>query len=380
MPKPKEQIDVRTKFECTREEMKEALIERDDEIDMVLTALLCSEHPLLVGPPGTAKSLLLDTLFKWFHVNEGKFNALIGKYTTPEDLFGPISVIGLKEDKYRRVTAGMLPWAKFAFLDEIFKGNTGILNTLLRVLNERVFNYDGDGVWTKVPLEICVAASNEWPNDQEGGKELGALFDRFLFRKSVRPISSPVGRRKLLWTRDHEAELTTTMTSEELKQARKQVACIRIPEDVQQAFEEIVTELGREGIRPGDRRQYKAVRAVQAYAWLTGDGSIAEKDHLEVLQWVLWDDPIEQPEKCAKIVARIAAPVRFAIIDKMVQAQNVLDKSSAEDAVPKLREIKAQIEAMGEHPKKKAAVRQVSQMIKDAYDKVIGREHMETVF
>src|SRR5437667_10497817 len=108
-----------------------------------------------------------------------RFTALLTKFTSPEELFGAISVQGLKEDKYRRVTTGKLPEAELAFLDEVYKASSAILNTLLRILNERVFE-NGDGTFVRVPLKLCVGASNEWPHSQEGGKELAALFDRFV--------------------------------------------------------------------------------------------------------------------------------------------------------------------------------------------------------
>ena len=101
---------VQEKFVQTRRELAAVLIERDAEVDLVLTALVCREHPLLVGPPGTGKSLLLDSLMAWMKGT---------KFTTPEEVFGPISVAGLKEDKYRRVIAGKLPEADGAFGDEI---------------------------------------------------------------------------------------------------------------------------------------------------------------------------------------------------------------------------------------------------------------------
>src|SRR5689334_6425387 len=120
---------VREKFAVTRRELSEALIERDAEVDLALTALVANEHALLVGNPGTAKSLLLDALLRWTSGN--RFTALLTKFTAPEELFGPISIRGLKEDRYVRVTAGKLPEAHLAFLDEIFKASSAILNTLL---------------------------------------------------------------------------------------------------------------------------------------------------------------------------------------------------------------------------------------------------------
>src|SRR3954453_1128090 len=131
-----------------------------------------------------------------------RFTALLTKFTPPDELFGPISVAGLKEDKYRRVTTGKMPQAHLVYLDEVFKASSAILKTLLRILNERGFE-NGDGTLVKVPLLICVGSSNEWPNSQDGGKELVAVFDRFLFRRTVRPILSQTGRQRLLWVRDH---------------------------------------------------------------------------------------------------------------------------------------------------------------------------------
>src|SRR4051812_40364864 len=166
---------VQEKFVTTRKELCAALIERDDEVDLILTALVAQENVLLVGPPGCAKSLLLDSLMRWLHGQ--RFAILLNHFTTPEEVLGPISVTGLKADVYRRVTTGKLPEADLCFLDEIFKASSAILNVLLKLLNERTYEV-GDGTTVQVPLKLAVAASNEWPSP-ETGKELSALFDRF---------------------------------------------------------------------------------------------------------------------------------------------------------------------------------------------------------
>src|SRR5262249_6136010 len=145
---------VRGKFARARTELAAALIERDPEVDPVLTALVAREHVLLVGPPGCAKSLLLDAVMTW--MGGRTFTCLLPGFTPPEELCGPVSVAGLKEDKYRRITAGKLPEADGCFLDEVFKGSSAILNTLLRLLNERLFD-PGDGVPVHCPLRLCVA-------------------------------------------------------------------------------------------------------------------------------------------------------------------------------------------------------------------------------
>jgi MoxR-like ATPase len=134
---------LQAKFAAARVELASSLIEREDEIDVVLTAPLAHEHVLLVGPPGCGKSLLLDSLLSW--TGGTKFSLLFTKFTCPEECFGPVSLMALKEDKYLRITTGKLPEANYAFHDEILKASSAILNTLLKILNERVYDA-GDGI------------------------------------------------------------------------------------------------------------------------------------------------------------------------------------------------------------------------------------------
>jgi MoxR-like ATPase len=339
---------IQEKLLTTRRELCAALIERDAEIDLVLTALIAQEHPLLVGPPGTAKSLLLDSLMQWMHGQ--RFTILLTKFSTPEELFGPISVAGLKEDKYRRITTGKLPEAEGAFIDEIFKASSAILNTLLRLLNERVFDA-GEGTLVKVPLKICVAASNEWPQQFEGGKELNALFDRFLLRKSVRPILSLSGRQRLLWHRDHTPKLSTTIEPAEIDQAHTDAMKLKWSVEAMAALETILRELAKEGIQPGDRRQFKSIGVAQAFAYLCGAERV-EPEHLEVLAHTLWDAPEEQPEKVAQIVAKVANPTGMRINQLLLEAEQVLSATDvkqlaqAATATAKLHEIDKQLGAL----------------------------------
>ena len=340
---------IQAKFMTTRKELASALIERDDEVDLILTALVCNEHPLLVGPPGTAKSLLLDSLMAW--TSGRRFTALLTKFTTPDELFGPISVQGLKEDKYRRVTTNKLPEAHLAFLDEVFKASSAILNTLLRVLNERVFE-NGDGSLAKVPLLLCLSASNEWPDSQEGGRELLAVFDRYLFRKTVRPILSQAGRQRLLWVRDHAPRLSTSITPEEIQKARLDAMSLPWSDEARRALEAILKELAKEGIQPGDRRQFKSVSAAQAFAYLNGAAEV-EPEHLEILASVLWDSPEEQPQKCASVIAKVANPVGMRVNSLLMEAEQILagcdvrNLGQAASAAGKLQEIHKRLNGLG---------------------------------
>ena len=161
------------------------LLERETAVRLALLTALAGEHVLLIGPPGTAKSELARRLQQAF-ADAPWFERLLTRFSTPEELFGPLSLKALEEDRYERLTAGFLPTAGVAFLDEVFKANSAILNALLTVLNERQFD-NGSGR-TAVPLISVVGASNELPVDDA----LLAFFDRFLVRVPVTPVSDEV--------------------------------------------------------------------------------------------------------------------------------------------------------------------------------------------
>jgi MoxR-like ATPase len=361
---------LQAKFATARREMAEALIERDGEIDLVLTGLVARENVLLVGPPGCAKSLLLDSLMAW--MKGRKFSILLNRFSCPEELLGPISVSGLKSDCYRRVTTGKLPEADLAFIDECMKGSSAILNTMLKLLNERTYEV-GDGTTVKVPLKLAVAASNEWPSP-ETGKELAALLDRFCLRKSVRPILTASGRQRLLWGGDHTPKLSTSITPAEVDDAHARAMALPWTDEAKQALEQIVRELHKEGIQPGDRRQFKAIGVAKAFAWLDGADRV-EPEHLEVLASVLWDSPEEQPEKVAQVIARIANPTGMRLNQLLLECEQVLastdvrNLAQAAGAAAKLGEIERQLaslEADGRVERARAYVKEQIRKIKVA--------------
>lgn len=278
-------------------DLARAFCERDAEIACLLTALVAEEHVLLLGDPGTGKSALTNAFAG--ALGAPTFTLLFTRYTVPEEVFGPVSLQGLERDEYRRVTTGYAPDAQVWFLDEIFKANSAILNSLLTGLNERVF--DNGGRRSAIPLEICIGASNELAQDDS----LGALSDRFVLRRWVSYVKDRDALRGLLLA-GSKPRVTATLSREALTVLRAARAQVDV-EPVIDAILDVKAELSaKHGIVPSDRRWGKAVKLVQAQAALAGR-TVATGDDLLVLADALWDEPEERAAIYATI-ARMADP------------------------------------------------------------------------
>ncbi len=189
----------------------------------------------------------------------------------------------MENDSYRRVTTGKLPEAKVAFLDEIFKSNSAILNSLLTVLNEGLFFNDGQPV--TVPLEMVVGASNEMPEDKE---ELGALWDRFLLRYETAYIKDPRNFEALL-KRNGGPTSRTMLTEKELKEAQAEAATVTIDKIIPQLFT-LRQKVAEMNIPVSDRRWRQCLTLIKAHAWLDNRSDASDVD-LEILAHALWQDP-----------------------------------------------------------------------------------------
>ena len=198
------------RFKLLLQEMNRGIYEKNTEISLSLLAALAGESVILLGPPGVAKSMVprqLKTAFR----DAQSFEYLMSRFSTPDEIFGPVSIQKLKtSDTYERAVEGYLPTADVVFLDEIWKAGPAIQNTLLTVINEKIFRNGNREM--HLPLKLLVAASNELPAKGEG---LEALWDRFVIRIESRPIKLEKNFRAMLLEVKSEEQRTSEVKSEE---------------------------------------------------------------------------------------------------------------------------------------------------------------------
>lgn len=305
-----------------RDGLSASLTERDDAIEAHLTAFVCQEHIVTEGPPGTAKSLLADAINQC--VTGGEYvRKLCHKFCTADELIGPMDLGHFKtHNAYKRVLGGGAASATGLFLDEIFKSNAAVLNTLLTLLEERQYSDQAHGQIT-VPLRFCCSASNEFPQEEI----LSALYDRFLFRDRVRYIQSRDAKRRLLSAKASTAKVNQkftppcTLTVEEWDRIAADVDKVELPEGLIDKFLDFQDLLARDGIVLSDRRSVKVLRAIKASAWLDGD-AVATVDHLFVLRFCCWDTPEEQ-EKVQAACAKLEKSATRAALDEIDAALRV---------------------------------------------------------
>ncbi len=340
------------KLSKIRSELKSRYFERDEVIDGTLIALLTNNHMLLIGPPGTAKSQLVSEACK--RIEGAKyFQWLLTKFTAPEELFGAVSLKGLENDEYRRVTHGKLPESHIVFLDEVFKASSSILNTLLTVMNERIY-YNGTEP-SRIPLISLFGASNELPSEED---ELEALYDRFLLRYVVDYIKEDFRFLKLLQEEDGSSA-EVIITPEELEACREEAMETQISPNIYKLIGRIRMELNKKGIRPSDRRYKQSISVIKAKAYLEGRDEVSEDD-LRYLENVLWRDPGERAE-IQSVIHQALHGYKDRLRELVIQAKE-LDGYSKRDWENEDMSIKANIEAQ---TKLKQIVSNVEELIQE---------------
>jgi len=323
------------KLKAVISELKSNFHERDELIEGAVCALLTSNHVIIIGPPGTAKSQLANELCSRITGTQ-YFQWLLTKFTTPEEIFGSVSLKGLENDEYRRVTTNKLAEAHIAFLDEIFKSSSSILNSLLTVINERVYFNGTEKIDT--PLITLFGASNELPTDED---ELDALYDRFLVRFVVGYIEEDFRFLKMIQGGDDKNE-PTTFSLQELSKLKENVSSVEIPQAVFKILLRIRKELNAKGISLSDRRYKSSVSLIKAKAFINGR-EVAKEEDVKILENVLWKDPAEIPD-IKSTLHSILFGYREQLKELYIQAKEIeaYSKQNWDDEETK---IKANIEA-----------------------------------
>jgi MoxR-like ATPase len=261
----------------TLADLDQHLLERDVPVRLLLLGALAGEHVLLVGPPGTAKSELARRLHRVFN-GARYFERLLTRFSVPEELFGPLSLSALEDDRYERLTEGFLPTAEVAFLDEVFKANSAILNALLTLLNEREFD-NGSGR-VKVPLISVVGASNEVPEDEA----LRAFYDRFLLRVPVAPVGE-ASFTALLALPAQMPDVPARISAQERAQLQQQSHSVLLPEAVTTLLVQARAWCTANNAVVSDRRWRKLVALLKVQAASRADPTV---DAQAVDAWDLW--------------------------------------------------------------------------------------------
>lgn len=308
--------------------LNEGVFEKEHILSMTLLSAMAGESIFLLGPPGTAKSMVARKLKHVFD-SPTCFEYLMSRFSTPDEIFGPVSINRLKnDDVYERCIQGYLPTATVVFLDEIWKAGPAIQNALLTAINERIYQNGTETI--HLPMKTLIAASNELPKEDEG---LEALWDRFL----VRIVSNCINDEKTFYKMLRQKSEVSTSLPEKLRVSDEQydtwqiqINDIEIPDNILKVVTEIRAGLKRvadaDDVSPldyyvSDRRWKKAIHLLQTSAFLNGRKSIDLTD-LYLLAHVLWNKVEGIP-----VIWDILKSSFFAEIDKNLAAANTeLDK------------------------------------------------------
>ena len=340
------------RFKLLLQEMNRGIYEKNTEISLSLLAALAGESVILLGPPGVAKSMVARQLKTAFR-DARSFEYLMSRFSTPDEIFGPVSIQKLKtSDTYERAVEGYLPTADVFFLDEIWKAGPAIQNTLLTVINEKIFRNGNREM--HLPLKLLVAASNELPAKGEG---LEALWDRFVIRIESRPIKLEKNFRAMLLESHADFSRSTRalghadfadnadfsgsmgksgstdfsdlkITAEEYAEWAEKICKIGVKEEVLDAISAIRKSLRavnvdeaaeRRNIYVSDRRWKNIVRLLRTSAFMQDREEVDICDLLPIYH-CLWQEPEERDAIRSIVIRALFSP--FA--EKLVEMKNAL--------------------------------------------------------
>ena len=318
------------RFKLLLREMNRGIYEKETEISLSLLAALAGESIILLGPPGVAKSMVARQLKTAFR-DARSFEYLMSRFSTPDEIFGPVSIQKLKtSDTYERAVDGYLPTADVVFLDEIWKAGPAIQNTLLTVINEKLFRNGNREMC--LPLKLLVAASNELPAKGEG---LEALWDRFVIRIESRPIKLEKNFRAMLLevkSEERRVKNSNAISSEEYEEWSKAIDKIGVKEAVLDAISNIRKSLRavnvdeaaeRRNIYVSDRRWKNIIRLLRTSAFMQDREEVSVCDMLPIYH-CLWQEPEERDAIRSIVIRSLFAPFAEKLADmKQALAEDI---------------------------------------------------------
>lgn len=370
-------------FQTIIKEVAAGFVERNEEVQALMTCILSEQHGVMLGSPGIAKSALINAIVERFP-GTLVWHKLLRRDSTSDEVFGPVSMKGLENDEYRRNVDKFLPAAHIGIPEEIFKANSTTLNGFLDIINERTFD-NGSAGQIKCPLMSIIGASNEEPESEN----LSALWDRLLVRLVVRDIQEDSAFNDFLSGIDSPkapASLTFS-TLEDLKKAQDDVKKVALGNEARAALVTLRKRLHDIGLRPSPRRFKACVYYMRAVAWLEGRNKI-EADDLMSLVHCLWNKQ-DQITDIAKILGEIASPDLGKIIellDACKQAydngRNSTDASVQIESNTKLRRGFVDVDKIGKGatgPKVKAKAEEACQSIKGWQNRLLEKLGMSSL-
>ncbi|MBD3343111.1 MAG: AAA domain-containing protein [Candidatus Lokiarchaeota archaeon] len=337
------QLAAIEKLKRQKSALQQYFKERDEIVETMFLCVLSQQHQIQVGPPGTAKSALIESFTKGFD-GFSMFSYQLSKFSTPEELFGPFDLNELKRGNYTRKSSGMMQDSEIVYVDEVFNANSSVLNKCNSLMNERTFE------GKSAALQSLFGATNFLPEESN----LVAYFDRFLFRHLVKYIGEPNTFKSMLQLdRDFLPNKNDVIHRDEIKDLQVKLHEI----DVSGIIDKIVRireELREDGICPSDRRFRWALIALKASALIDAREVVTEED-LFVLKHILWGEK-EHVSTIEQTIARIVQPALAEIKTLMSQAHEMCKSVKAKDpkkpdelalimeTLEKLNKIKQEIE------------------------------------
>ena len=304
--------DVRSRTQRLLKSLSDGLYERDEAVRLALLTAVAGESIFLLGPPGVGKSLIARRL-KYAFRDGVSFEYLMSKFSTPDEVFGPISIKKLKEeDKYERLTERYLPGANIVFLDEIWKAGPAIQNALLTILNERIYRNGEEDI--QVGIRAIITASNELP---PSNKNLDPIWDRFMVRLPIGKIRQFQNFVQMVTSTENvyedQLDEEDKLTEAELDAWSARINEVEVPAEVLNTLQLVLYKIEQHNEQPNnaanqiriyDRRWKKVVRLMRASAFLHGRGKVDLMDCF-LMEHCLWNGPEQREVIREMIVAAV---------------------------------------------------------------------------